>query len=426
MHLLCGNKEIQVPDSLASSASVVERDFRKENETHPTIDDLLNQALDNPVHADSFSRASAHKNRIGIVVPDITRPAVSRHILPLIVTRLNSMSYSDDQITVFFARGIHRHHTDVEQRYLLGDELAGRIRCRDHNAYAERNYFCHLGTTRAGTPVIVNKELLDHDGIILLGSSSFHYFAGYGGGRKLLIPGMAAFKTCRANHLLLLDEDGNRRPGIAPGYLRWNPIHLDMLEAAAYVSPDFCINVIVDTHNTIEHIIAGHWCSSHEHACHYLFKKHSFPVEHRFDVVLVSCGGSPRDINFIQAHKALEMGFMLTGKGGTLVLVAECPDGMGHPELASWFEYENLAEMHANLVENYHIYGQTAYATRMKSSDTDILLYSQLDDAMVEKMGMIPIASLEGAECFIHEKHGKKFSGAILPHGAQILPVQLH
>lgn len=423
MFINFGKDKIEIPQEIFDFPFEVvqsKSDFAIE----PTnVENLLFQAISSPINSPVFPEAVKGGKTIAIVVPDITRPAGISFLLPLIIDELNSIGYTDEQITIFFALGIHRAQTEEEHRELLGGETFQRVRHIDHNATAEPQSFINLGTTSAGTPVLINRSLLEHDRIILLGSITYHYFAGFSGGRKLIIPGMASYETCRANHLLVLDEHGNRRTGVSPGNLNTNPVHLDMIEATELIAPHFCFNVIMDEHLRIKNIIAGHWLSSHLNACEVFLKTYSCEVSSRFDVVVISAGGFPKDINFIQAHKALEMAFTVVRPGGTIVLIAECPDGIGHPEFINWLDFSSLNELVSALRQNYQIYGQTAYATLWKASKADILLYSKLPEATVRKLRMLPINSLSEAVNFIRQKHPADSRIAIMPYGAHILPI---
>ncbi|MCD6385509.1 nickel-dependent lactate racemase [Candidatus Sumerlaeota bacterium] len=426
MFINFGKEKIELPQEILDLPYViVQTDPATMSEPTP-IDSLFYQAISSPIHSPAFPEVVKGGKKIAIVVPDITRPAGVSYLLPLIVDELNSLGYTDEQITIFFALGIHRAQTEQEHKDLLGAEIFHRIRHIDHNATAEQSSFVNLGTTNAETPVLINRSLLEHDRIILLGSITYHYFAGFGGGRKLIIPGMASAETCRANHLLVLDEQGNRRPGVLPGNLNTNPVHLDMVEATELVAPHFCFNVILDEHLRVENIIAGHWLHSHLTACQMFLNTHSCEVDSHFDVVVVSAGGFPRDINFIQAHKALEMAFTIVRPGGTILLIAECSDGVGHPEFLNWLDFPSLNELVTVLRQNYQIYGQTAYATLWKASNADVLLYSRLPEATVRKMRIHPINNLSEAVRFIRQKHSTQCRTAIMPYGAHILPILRH
>jgi nickel-dependent lactate racemase len=369
---------------------------------------LLESALASPVGSPSFEALFESRDSVGIIVPDLTRYSGVEHLLPVLLDRLNACGIKDSQIEVIFALGIHRSQTREEQCQIVGRDVAARISLVDHSA--EQSCCQHRGTTSRGTPVEINSRALSKSKLILIGAITFHYFAGFGGGRKLLLPGIASSRSCAANHLLVLTGRG-RHPGIGPGRLDQNPVHLDMLEACEMVRPKLLINTVLNPERKIIQVIAGDYRDSHMCACRYYASLFTAPVEKPYDVVIVSAGGYPSDINLIQAHKAIDMAFHATRPGGTIVAVAECGEGFGHQDFFRWFAHRDLKTLEHHLRTSYHIYGQTAHALLWKAND-------------VRAMRIQPISSLDEAVEFISNKYGRTSpSICVLPHGATILPV---
>ncbi|MBI5365526.1 MAG: nickel-dependent lactate racemase [Planctomycetes bacterium] len=374
--------------------------------------------------AADLAAAAGPNGRILLSIPDTTRYAAAEVILPPLLAALARGGADPARVEARFALGIHRTLTRAEQEGILGADAALRLRFADH---AANGPFDRLGVTRRGTPIEVNPAVCNADAVLLLGAASFHYFAGFGGGRKLLVPGLSTARACRANHLLVLRTDGpGRHPGVGPGKLAGNPVHEDMMDALAEVERRtrvFTLTLLFDPKKRPLAAHAGDARAAFEGACRDHAERFSRRVAERRPVVLVSCGGAPKDINFIQAHKTLEYAMAALTPGGTMIVLAECPQGYGHAEFAGWFAHGPASAMEEALRLDYQIYGQTAWATRWKAEQADILLVSALPEADVVRMGLRPVRSLPEAEAFVRGKHGGRPPAFVIPYGAMTLPV---
>jgi nickel-dependent lactate racemase len=393
------------------------------------VSDVLADALAKPIDAERFEQVFRGASEVVIIVPDHTRYAAVEKVLPEVLARLERLGVAEEAIEILFALGIHEPQSEEQKRRIIGEEVAARIAYHDHDAYTQG--VCeHVGKTSRGTPVEINRRILERvcsgerrKKLLLIGSVSYHYFAGYGGGRKLVVPGCASRRTCFANHLLVFDSQG-RLPHARVAELARNPVHLDMIEAVGFVEPDFLVNVILDAEQDIVDIVAGDWRTSHEVACARYKEWFSAPVDGLYDVVIVSAGGHPKDVTFIQAHKAIDMAFEIVKPGGTIVAVAECAEGAGHPDFMRWFRFERPEELERELRAGYQVYGQTALATLTKARAADILLISSLPEETVRAMQLRPAGGLEGALGFVRKKHGRASRACVMPHGAGVLPVK--
>lgn len=382
---------------------------------------LLDSALDHPINSPAFETLFSPGDSVGIIVPDVTRYSGVEHILPELLNRLGDCGIKESAIEIIFALGIHRQQSREERTHVVGPEAAARLPLIDHSS--DQSSSRYLGTTSRGTPVEISIKALAKAKLLLIGTITFHYFAGFGGGRKMIVPGIASARTCAANHLLVLADRG-RHPGIGPGKLNQNPVHLDMLEGCELVHPALLITTILNPQREMIQIFSGHYRDSHIRACHYYANLFTARVDQAYDVVIVSAGGHPSDINFIQAHKAIDMAYHVARPGGTIVAVAECAEGFGHPKFFPWFAHRDLETLEHHLRASYHIYGQTAHATLWKAGKVDILLLSTLKADDVRTMRMHPITSLSDALDFIRDKYRRHMpSICILPHGATVLPV---
>ena len=381
---------------------------------------IINAALDD-CHA-AISRFVPGDTVI-IVTSDITRYTGSEIYLPLLVQRLNSQGIPDTDIEVLIALGIHRTQTHDEHTKILGS-LSGRIRVRDHDCDNAQE-LVSIGRTSNGINVSINRRAVAADRLILTGVIGFHYFAGFGGGRKSVLPGIASRQACMDSHFAVL----NTRPGsgkndaAVTGKLTDNPVHQAMVEACAMAKPDFILNTVLSPDKRIIAAFGGQWQEAHEKGCDFYRQHFSYPLEKKSDLVIVSTGGFPKDINLIQAHKSMEYASQALKEHGVMILLAECRDGFGHTTFFDWFRHKRLSEFEAALRERYEINGQTAYSTLQKAQRFRIILVSEFSAGQVEEMGMIPARTLEQAIQIAEGLLPKDWKGYVMPEGGSVLPV---
>ncbi|HXT63037.1 MAG TPA: nickel-dependent lactate racemase [Pyrinomonadaceae bacterium] len=379
----------------------------------------IGEAFDHPIQSPPLEELIEAGDEVLIVTSDATRATGSAQIVNLLVRRLIQNGIAPPDITIIFATGIHRPVRDEEKADLLTPFIAQRIRIINHDAYDATNLI-QIGVTADGVPIEVNRALKDSAKVILTGGVGYHYFAGFTGGRKSVCPGLASAATIEATHMLALDfERGGRRSGVATGLLRGNAVSEECERVAALINPTFAINTIVDDKGAIERVFTGHWRTAHERACAAYADAHSLTIPEKRDLVIVSCGGLPYDINMIQAHKALDMAAHACSEGGTIILLAECADGLGRSGFLKWFEAEDSGALESRLREKYEVNGQTAWALLTKAERFRVHMITSLDDDAVSKMRMFPARDLSSVLSAIPPDA----NGYIMPRGAALLPV---
>lgn len=388
------------------------------NTLHPLSDSEVNDALDAPIESPSLDDQIGANDSVLIVVSDATRATGSAQIVNLLVRRLIESGVAPANITIIFATGIHRAVRPEEKTQLLTSFIAQRIRTLNHDAY-DSLQLTQIGSMDDGTPIEVNRALTEFSKVIITGAVGFHYFAGFTGGRKSICPGLASARTIEATHMLALDfERGGRRNGVGAGLVDGNAVSEACERVAERIAPAFSINAIVDEHGRVEKIFTGHWRAAHWRACEDYLAHHSVEISEKHDVVIASCGGAPYDINLIQAHKTLDMAAHACSDGGTIVLLAECGDGLGRADFMKWFASESSRELEQRLRQTYEVNGQTAWALLTKTERFRVRIVSALPRDEVRRMKMIPFASLEEALSNI----SSTAKGYILPRGAAVLP----
>ena len=383
----------------------------------PMTDLAIGEALDSPIGSRPLDEIIDSDDSVLLVVSDATRATGTAQVVNPLVRRLVQIGVSPSRMAVIFATGIHRRVTEQEQVELLTPFIVQRLKIIEHDAYDSAK-LSSFGQTESGVEVELSSALREYSRVIVVGGINFHYFAGFTGGRKSISPGLASAKTIGATHMLALDfETGTRKAGVGTALLDGNAVHEECDRVAQLVDPAFGVNTIVGPKKRVVEMFCGDWRVAHSAACATYLDQHSVNLPAKRDVVVASCGGSPYDINLIQAHKALDMASYACKDGGTIVLLAECVDGLGRPDFMKWFDSADSRALAERLRTEYEVNGQTAWALLRKAETNRVHLISQLPDDEVKRMRMIPARSISEA---LEDVAGK--SGFIMPRGAAVLP----
>lgn len=353
-----------------------------------------------------------------LVVPDHTRKCNLPLILPPLVERLENIFLADAQI--LFSNGSHAQQPEAAVKELISPDIYDRIPTKQHDALKDE-YTAFFGKTSFGTPVILNKLVQEADFIITIGGVLYHYFAGFGGGAKMLLPGVAAYETIRQNHSLTITADGRFHPHAQNGNTTTNPVFLDLSQVVRFVPNALSLQVVLSSQGKIVCCKAGPILETQKKLFPLVEKLYSCKLPKRAEIVIASAGGFPSDINLIQAHKSIHHAFQAVTRGGTLIIFAECRQGIGSETFLPYFEYGSAQEIGAALRRNYEINGQTALTLKEKAEQCTIYLISSLQPDIVKKTGMIPCACLNDALADIPHLEEKK--GIILPHAHVTLPL---
>lgn len=387
-------------------------------EEKPALTDAeIGAKLDNPIDSPPIEEVVNQGESVLIVVPDATRQTGSGQIVNLLVRRLIAGGIMPFDIRAIFATGIHRSVTDDEKQKILTPFINQRIKTLDHNA-RDLAQFVNLGETAEGVPVQLNRALTEHDHVIIIGGISFHYFAGFSGGRKLICPGLASSRTISDTHKLAFDcETKSTREGVGTGILDGNAVHEAFTKIVEHLPPTFSINTIVNENGEVVDLFGGDWISAHRAACEFYAAQHTVEIAEKRDLVIVSCGGFPHDINMIQAHKALDTAARACTEGGKIIFLAECADGLGRNDFLSWFEAENSNALAEKLCESYQVNGQTAWNLLRKAEKFDVQIITSLAENETRAMRLQKINSIDEGLL----KSGVNSKGYILPFGAKFL-----
>ena len=300
----------------------------------------LEAALDRPLACEPLARLAAGKRTAAVAVCDITRPAPNRITLPPLLKRLHEAGIARDSITILIATGLHRAATREELDVILGAEIAARYRVASHDA---RDFAAHrpLGTTRRGTPVYIDERFMAADLHITAGFIEPHLMLGFSGGRKLVVPGLAAQETIKVIH----SPRFNREPLVTEGSIDGNPLHAEFLEIAAMARHDFILDVTLTRERGISGVFAGDAVKAHAAGVRFLEETSLESLDGLADAAITSSAGYPLDLTFYQCLKGLTAAKHIVKPGGPMLLVSECAEGIGSPEYARQLnEYAGHAE----------------------------------------------------------------------------------
>lgn len=395
----------------------VDAELIRHREAAPVRDETAAvwDALRNPIGCGPLSEIVKPGERVALIVNDITRLTRSDLMLPPLVQMLNDAGVPDDDILIVFALGIHRPQTEEERRRILGDALYRRLRSIDHNAFDEAN-LAVVGTTSFGNVVEINRQVLEADRIILTGEIIYHLIAGYSGGRKSLVPGVAGARTTTFNHNMIFD------PRCRSGVLEGNPSHEDLMEACEMVSPDFLLNVVLSPEGRLVKAVAGHWKDAHRAGCLAVDAMLRADLAEPFDLIIASAGGYPLDIDLRQAHKGLENAVQALKHGGSIVFYAECQSGSGHPSLDEYvWKYSGDAEMEAALKRKFEVGGHKAWWIARLGRLFDVHLVSTLPEDFVRRCHFQPVRP-EQHQQRVSELAAGALRIGVLPYSGFTLP----
>ncbi len=371
-------------------------------------------SLKNPIGSLHLKERVSPGEKIVLITSDVTRPLPSYLVLPAILDELSAAGCKDEDITVVFALGSHRFHTEEEKRKLVGEAVYKRVRCID----GDMSDVVHLGTTRGGTPVDVVRVVAEADRRIGIGNIEYHYFAGYSGGAKAIMPGVSTREAIQANHSRMVEE------GAFAGNIDTNPVRMDIEEAVGRYCPlDFIVNVVLDEHKNIIYCASGDYIKAHRAGCEFLDGLYRKEIPKRADIVIVSQGGSPKDLNLYQTQKALDNAKHAVKQGGIIILVGSCAEGMGEHVFEEWMtQAEKPEDLTRRIKEEFKLGGHKAAAIAMVLEKAEVYLVSDMTDDFVKSIFMTPFASVQMALDKAIEKLGKEAEIIVMPYGGSTLP----
>lgn len=380
--------------------------------------DEVERALNEPIGTKRLNEIAQVGNKAAVVVDDATRATRSHLMVPPILDELNKAGMKDEDVTVIFGCGTHRPVTPQEMKTLVGAETLERVKTISHDCRAKD--VVYLGKTETlGTRVYVNKVFAEADVKILTGDVGLHFFAGYGGGRKSVLPAISGVETIQHNHAAILHAQART------GILDDNPVHKDMVEAARLAKPDFILNIVTNSKGELVRAFAGDLEKAHAAGTSLVDQMYKVPIERRAKIVVVSPGGHPFDIDLYQAYKGVDCALEATKRGGVIIWAAECPEGHGNQVFYEWMtRLKDLKQMETEVKKRFKIGGHKAYYLLKALQKVKIILVSTLPDYYAANVFKLKTAkAMNDALNTAFNIAGKDAKVWVMPHGNATLPV---
>jgi len=376
--------------------------------------DEVKRALKEPIGTERLSELVRPGEKTVIITSDVTRPMPSKTVLPSVVDELLKAGLPYEDITIVFALGNHRKQTEDEKKYLVGEDIYNKIKCIDSDVSKCKK----LGITERGTPVEIFDVVADADKRICLGNIEYHYFAGYSGGAKAIMPGVSTKAAIQANHSRMVMNEARA------GAIDDNPVRLDIEDVVKFVPIDFIVNVVLDEKKNIIKAVAGHHVEAHREGCKFLDSLYKAVIPEKADIVITTPGGYPKDINLYQAQKALDNAKHAVKEGGIVILLAACTEGYGEEVFERWVNSSKSPDDLINGIKsNFELGGHKAAAIALVEKKAKVFMVTDMSDDLVRKLYMTPFKEMQDALDEAFRELGSEASVLLMPYGGSTLPV---
>ena len=375
------------------------------------------EAIRNPIRSKPLREIVKPGQTVCFIVNDPTRVANSQVFMPILLEELNQEGVPDDKMFVIFAAGAHRELSEKEMTEMVGPEVARRVKMYNSNAY-DPDQFQYVGTTSRGNKVSFHKRVVEADHIVCTGSIVHHYFAGFGGGRKAMLPGVASYETICRNHALMLE------PGAEIGKLRGNPVYEDQIEGVEFRRPSFLLNVVLNEKKEFLKVFAGDYIQAHLVACEFVDQVYGTPLAQPADIVIATCGGYPKDINVYQLQKTMDNAWVAVRKGGVVIILGECEEGVGSDQYLQWMEeYRTPEKIEEKTRCEFIVGGHKAYAVTRLMKKAQFILVSGLKPDLARTLLFHPARDLAEALEIAYAKLGPDPQILLMPQGSLTVPI---
>lgn len=387
----------------------------------PDLREAVLDALYHPIAGAPLDELVQPGQKVAFICNDPTRVANTHDFMPILVNEMNKLGVRDEDMRVVFALGTHRDMTREEMVEAVGADVAGRLPMYNSNCNQAEN-FEYFGETSFGTPVLLNKLICDVDLVVMTGSIVHHFFSGFGGGRKAILPGVAAMETVRRNHSLMM------HPEAKLGKLHGNPVYEDQMEGVSLFTEKhkvFLFNVVLDAKKQFIKIFAGDWKQAHLEACKFVDVVYGTEIDEPADVVIASCGGYPKDINIYQLQKTMDNAWCAVKEGGVVIIIGECEEGSGSANLEKTMrENPSPDAIKAKLEENFVIGAHKAFAVTRLMKKARFILVSALDKQLARDMLFeAAVDSVEEAITLAERYVGEDYKIVLMPQGSLTVPI---
>lgn len=387
------------------------------------LTDLKKAVLDaiyHPIDSKPLNELLQPGQKVAFICNDPTRVANSNDFMPILVEELNKMGIKDEDMRIVFALGTHRKMTQEEMIEAVGEDVAKRLPMYNSDCNKQED-FEYFGETSFGTPVWLNKLICDVDLVIMTGTIVHHFFSGFGGGRKAVLPGVAAMETIRRNHSLMMSPDAQL------GKLHGNPVYEDQMEGVRLFAKEhrmFLFNAILDAKKQFLKIFAGDWEKAHLEACKFVDKVYGVEIDAPADIVIASCGGYPKDINVYQLQKTMDNAWCAVKDGGVVIIIGECEEGSGSAALEKALqEHPSPDAIKLQLEKNFVIGAHKAFAITRLMKKAKFILVSALDKKIASDLLFEAVDNVDEAIKLAEKYVGSDYKIILMPQGSLTVPL---
>lgn len=384
--------------------------------------ELVHEALEHPIASPRLRDLAKGKQKVVLVTSDHTRAVPSKITLPILLDEIRQGN-PDADITILIATGLHRPTTEEEQRRMFGDAIVDHEKIAINNAF-DPDQFIHMGVLPSGADFNVNKLAAECDLLVTEGFIEPHFFAGFSGGRKSILPGICNAATVNENH----SYKAISSPYSTTGVLEHNPIHEDMVCAARAVNVQFILNVALNGEKKVIAAFAGDLEQAHASGVSFVRQLAQCPSVSG-DIVITSNGGYPLDQNLYQSPKAVATAEACCAEGGVIIMCASCFDGMGGTHFEKLIVRGSVDEIDSYLStippkETIPEQWCAQIYSRILKKHKVILVTTYLDHELVRRANMIPASSPDEALAMAYEMKGEDARVVVIPDGVSVLAVK--
>jgi nickel-dependent lactate racemase len=381
--------------------------------------EALKQALKNPIGTAPLKKVVKATDKVAIVISDITRPTPNHKLVPVLIEELNHVPI--ENFVVINGTGTHRDQTREEFIQMLGEWVVDNVRIINNQCH-DKETLTNVGRSRFGCDVYLNKEYVEADFRIVTGFIEPHFFAGFSGGPKGIMPGIAGIETIMTFHNARMIGDALS----TWGNMQDNPVQEMTREINRMCKPDFMLNVTLNREKEITSVFAGELYEAHDKGCEFVKEHAMIRCEDRFDVVITSNSGYPLDQNLYQAVKGMSAAHKIVKKGGTIIVASECSDGLpSHGNYSKIFELADSPQALLDLINdsNFKMFDQWQVQKQAVTQVwADVYVYSMLTDEQVEGAMLKPTHNIEQTLEELKQSYGENMSIAVLPLGPLTIP----
>jgi len=380
-----------------------------------SVSRVLEHPVGTPPLLEMLKKAKPQK--LVIIVNDITRPTPYALIMPPLLQVIGAAGISDENVTLITATGIHDPHTDEQNLLVYGEELCRRFKIVSHDP-VDKDNLVFKGKLPSGYDFWLNKLVDEADFLITIGVVMPHYFAGFSGGRKSILPGVSGKETVQKNHARMVELMDNLPP------IRQNPVSLEMIQAARIAGVDFILNVVADDSGNLVEVVAGDLEDAWYRAVDISQSMYLKPIPRKADVAIAAASGFPRDINLYQAQKALDHADKATKIGGTIIVVADCREGYGEKVFEKFMNSGYSAEgIMADVKAHFVMGGHKAYGFAKVAAEKKVIFVTSLSEEIVVSLFARKAHTIQEAVRMALADQGQGAEFIILPEGSVTVPV---